>query len=287
MKLIIGLIVVFGSVLGGYVLSKGNLLALWQPLELLIIGGAALGALIIANPFSVSLRALRGFIDVCRAPAYPRERYMELLSLLYALLTKARKDGLMSIEDDIEDPEQSELFQTYPGVLGDHHARDFLCDYMRIVVSGGVSPFELDNLMQLELETHHEEAHAPSHALSQIADALPGFGIIAAVLGIVITMSLIGGDPAVVGKKVAAALVGTLLGILLAYGFVGPVATALAKRAHDESKFLECIRVCILASVQGYSPQIAVEFGRKTMLSHLRPAFAELEQHVKGTPASD
>ena len=287
MKLIIGLIVVFGSVLGGYVLSKGNLLALWQPYELLIIGGAALGALIIANPFPVSLRALRGFIDVCRAPAYPRERYMELLSLLYALLTKARKDGLMSIEDDIEDPEQSELFQAYPGVLGDHHARDFLCDYMRIVVSGGVSPFELDNLMQLELETHHEEVHAPSHALSQIADALPGFGIIAAVLGIVITMSLIGGDPAVVGQKVAAALVGTLLGILLAYGLVGPVATALAKRAHDESKFLECIRVCILASVQGYSPQIAVEFGRKTMLSHLRPAFAELEQHVKGKPASD
>ncbi|MEE4361683.1 MAG: MotA/TolQ/ExbB proton channel family protein, partial [Pseudomonadales bacterium] len=183
----------------------------------------------------------------------------------------------------IEEPEQSDIFQQYPKLLKDHHVVAFISDYMRMVVSGGISPFELDNLMSLELDTHEEEAHAPAHAMQQVADALPGFGIVAAVLGIVITMGMLGGaETSEIGKHVAAALVGTFLGILLAYGFVSPMSHAMGQRAAEQGKFLECIKVCILAQQQGYSPQIAVEFGRKAMHSHLRPGFSELEEHVKG-----
>lgn len=282
MKLLIGLSIVFGSVAGGFVLAHGNLLSLWQPYELLIIGGAAFGAFVVSNPGKVVMAALKGVPGLLRGSKYKRGHYMELLSLLYKLFAKARKEGLMAIETDVEEPDSSMIFQDHPGVLRNHHLLEFICDYMRLVISGGTGPFELDNLMTLELETHHEEAHAPSRALNTVADALPGFGIVAAVLGIVITMGMLGGDPEILGQHVAAALVGTFIGILFAYGVVGPMSKALAHKATEEGKLLECAKAAILANVQGYSPQISVEFGRKTMFSHLRPSFTELEEHVRG-----
>jgi chemotaxis protein MotA len=284
-KALLGLVIVFGSVGGGYVLSHGHLLALWQPFELIIIGGAAAGAFVLANPMPVVKTAMAGVPGVFKASPYNKALYMDLLRLLYEVFTKARKEGLMAIEGDIEGPEESELFAKYPKIKGDHHILEFICDYLRMVVSGGISPFELDNLMTLELDTHEKEAHAPAHALQQVADALPGFGIVAAVLGIVITMGMLGDpttDSAAIGGHVAAALVGTFLGILLAYGVVSPLSQAIGQRAEEQGQVLECIKACILAQQQGYNPQVAVEFGRKTMAGELRPSFGELEEHLRG-----
>lgn len=283
MKLILGLILVFGSVAGGFVLAHGNLLTLWQPYELVIIGGAASGAFVISNPSKVVIATLKGIPALLKGDKYKQAHYMDLLGLLYQLFAKARKDGLMSIEADIEEPDTSELFQRYDRLMKENKVVTFICDYMRMIISGGTSPFELDNLMTLELETHEEESHAPSHALNRVADALPGFGIVAAVLGIVITMGMLGSDPQKLGQHVAAALVGTFIGILFAYGVVGPISSALAHRATQEGKLLECAKAAILANLQGYSPKVAVEFGRKTMFTHLRPSFTELEEHVRGS----
>ena len=285
MKGLLGLLIVFGSVAGGYVLSHGHLMALWQPFELIIIGGAAGGAFVLANPTPVVKAALSGIPGSFKPSPYDKSWYLDLLKLLYEMFTKARKEGLMAIEGDIEAPEESELFGRYERIKNDHHVLEFLCDYLRMVVSGGISPFELDNLMSAELDTHEKEAHAPAHALQQVADALPGFGIVAAVLGIVITMGMLGDpntDSAAIGGHVAAALVGTFLGILLAYGVVSPLSQAVGQRAEEGGRALECIKACILAQQQGYNPQISVEFGRKTMASDLRPSFAELEGHLRG-----
>ncbi len=282
MKYILGILVVFGGVFGGFVLHGGNMLVIWQPYEYMIIGGAALGAFLIANPLRVVITVLKSIPQLLKGGAkYSRDDYLDLLALMYKLFTKARKEGLMGIENDVEEPEESALFQAHPRVLKDHHAVEFITDYMRLIISGSMNPHELDALMDVDLETHHEESERPSHAVYRVADALPGFGIVAAVLGIVNTMGAIGGSIEEIGMKVAAALVGSFLGILLAYGFVGPTSAALESRAQEEAKFLQCIKACILANVQGYSPQVAVEFGRKTMESDMRPGFAELEEHVK------
>lgn len=282
MKLILGAIVVMASVLGGFMAHGGQLLAIWQPFEIVIICGAALGAFIIANPMKVVMGALKSVPALLGGPVYKKQDYMDLLGLMYDLFSKARKEGLMGIEGDIEEPEESAVFQKYPRILKNHHAVEFVSDYMRLVVSGSMNSFELDNLMDVELETHHHEVAEPGHAVQRVADALPAFGIVAAVLGIVNTMESIGGPIEQIGGKVAAALVGTFLGILLAYGFVGPMSTALERRAEEETRFLTCLKACILANVQGYSPQVAVEFGRKTMAPALRPSFQELEEHLKG-----
>jgi len=207
---------------------------------------------------------------------------MELLSLMYDLFTKARKEGLMALEADIDEPENSPIFQKYPKILKNHHALEFIADYLRLMVGGNMNPFEIENLMDVELETHHHEAEKIPGAITAVSDALPGFGIVAAVLGIVITMASIGGPIEELGHHVASALVGTFLGILLAYGFVGPMATSLTNMNEDDSKVFECIKVCLLATLNGYAPQIAVEFGRKTLYSHNRPGFQELEDFVKG-----
>ena len=285
MFLIIGSIIVLGCVAGGFVLSHGELAALWQPYELLIIGGAAFGAFVIANPTKVVKEVFKASLGLLKGPKYNKDSYMDLLSLMYDLFNKARKEGMMSIENDIEEPSSSEIFNKYPKIMADHDAIDFICDYLRIIVGGNMNPFELENLMDVELETHHHEAEMPAQAVNRVADALPGFGIVAAVLGIVITMASLGGPPEVIGTHVAAALVGTFLGILLAYGFVGPMAVSLEHRVKDEAKFLECIKVCILATLNGYSPQIAVEFGRKSLAHAMRPSFYELEEHLKGSKA--
>jgi chemotaxis protein MotA len=280
-NLIIGSLIVLVSVFGGFMAHGGQLLAVWQPFEVLIICGAAFGAFVIANPGKLVLGVLKSIPSLIKGPKYKKQDYMDLLALLYDLFSKSRRDGLMGIEGDVEEPQKSELFKKYPSVLKDHHAVAFIQDYMRLIISGSMNPFELENLMDVELESHHHTAGEPAHAVSRVADALPGFGIVAAVLGIVNTMSALGGPVEQIGTKVAAALVGTFLGILLAYGFVGPVSTALERRAKDEAAYFATIKTCIMASLHGYTPQIAVEFGRKAMPGELRPAFQELEQHVK------
>jgi chemotaxis protein MotA len=281
-NLILGAIVVMVSVLGGFMAHGGKLLAIWQPFEIVIICGAALGAFIISNSMKVVMQVLKGIPSLLGGPVYKKQDYMDLLGLMYDLFSKARKEGLMGIESDIEEPEESAIFQKYPRILKNHHAVEFISDYMRLVVSGSMNTFELDSLMDAELETHHHDMAEPGRAVQRVADALPAFGIVAAVLGIVNTMESIGGPIEHIGGKVAAALVGTFLGILLAYGFVGPMSTALERRAEEETRFLTCLKACILANVQGYSPQVAVEFGRKTMAPALRPSFQELEEHLKG-----
>jgi chemotaxis protein MotA len=281
MLVIIGFVIVLGCVAGGFVLSHGHLMALWQPFELMIIGGAAFGAFLAANPSKVHKKVFKNLMGVVKGTKYKKALYLELLSLMYELLQKARKEGMMAIEGDIEAPADSPLFSNYPLILADHHIIDFVCDYLRLMVGGNMNPFELENLMDMELAAHHKEASMPGDAVTKVADGLPGFGIVAAVLGIVITMSYIGGDPAMIGEHVAAALVGTFLGVLLAYGFVAPLAIAMEHNAREEAKFYECIKVCLMAAVNGYNPQVAVEFGRKVMYASERPSFSELEEHVK------
>jgi len=286
MFVIIGAIIVIGCVAGGFVLSHGKLVALWQPYEVLIICGAAFGAFVISNPMKVVKSALSGVLGLLKGSKYGKKEYLELLSLMFDIFATVRKEGMMAIEEHIEEPNESSIFSKYPKILKDHHAIDFICDYLRIIVGGNMNPFELENLMDIELETHHHEAEQPAAAITRVSDALPGFGIVAAVLGIVITMASLSEPPDVIGAHVAAALVGTFLGILFAYGFVGPAATAMEHKAADDAKFLECIKVCLLATLNGYSPQIAVEFGRKTLFSTDRPTFNELEEYLKEQKAS-
>lgn len=281
MNLIIGAVIVIGSILGGYILEHGHLAALIQPVELLIIGGAAFGAMFISHPMPIIKGAVGGIQKLLKGSSYKKEKYMELLALLYALFAKIRKDGLIALEADIEEPEKSAIFTKYPSILADHHALDFICDYFRMMVGGSMNAFEIENLMDVELETHHHEAHAPIAAIQGAADALPAFGIVAAVLGVVITMGAISGPPEELGHKIGAALVGTMLGILLSYGFANPIATALNYQMEDEAKYYLCIKTCIIAYLNGYAPQVAVEFGRKVLFSGVRPGFLELEEHVK------
>ena len=281
MKLLIGFAIVTGSIIAGFILSHGKLLAIWQPNELLIIGGSAFGAFIVANPGKVIKKVFKSLPLLLKGSKYNKARYMDLLGLMYDLFTKSRKEGMMALENDIEDPQNSVLFQKYPKILADHHVLDFINDYLRLMVSGNMNAFELESLMDVELETHHHEAELPSSALMTVSEGLPAFGIVAAVLGVVITMGALGGPVEEIGAHVAAALVGTFLGVLLAYGVVGPLGTALGHIAKEEAKFFECIKVCFLATLNGYSPQIAVEFGRKTLFSTERPSFIELEDHVK------
>jgi chemotaxis protein MotA len=281
MNVIAGIVLVLGCVAGGFVLSHGELAALWQPYELLIIGGAALGAFITANPGKV-LKAVSGNLGTLfKGSKYSKALYLDALGLLYDLLTKARKEGMMTLENDVEQPDSSPIFQKYPSLLADHHATDFITDYLRLMVGGSMNPFEIESLMDVELETHHQEGALPAAALTRVGDALPGFGIVAAVLGIVITMASLGGPPEELGAHVASALVGTFLGILLAYGFVSPMATFLEHVARDEAQFFMCLKTCLVASLQGYSPQVAVEFGRKAIFGAERPGFKELEDHIK------
>jgi len=281
MKFIIGLIVVLGSVFGGYVLSHGHLAALFQPLALLIIGGGALGAFIIANPGNVISQVLKGLPGLFAGAKYNKKSYLDLLSLMFRLFAKVRKEGLIALESDIDEPHESEIFRQFPRIISDQQTIDFICDYLRLMVSGNMNALELESLMDVELETRQHEAITPSSAMQTVADGLPGFGVVAAVMSVVITMGYISEPPEVLGHHIAAALVGTFLGILLAYGFAAPMSRSMEFRAADEGKFLECAKVCLLSTLNGYTPQIAVEFGRKTIYSHLRPSFSELEEHIK------
>jgi chemotaxis protein MotA len=285
MNLILGIVLVFGCVFGGFAAHGGQLAALWQPYELLIIGGAAIGALIIANPLSVTKKVAAGIPALFKGSRYNKAHYLALFSVMYELLTIARKEGMMGLERVIEEPTKSDLFKKRPLILADSHAIEFIQDYLRLIISGDMDQHQLEALMDLEIETHHHDGEQPAQALSRVSDALPGFGIVAAVLGIVNTMSALGGPPEEIGVKVAAALVGTFLGILLAYGLLGPMATAMERVARDETNFYTAIKTCIMGFLQGHPPQIAIEFGRKSTPGELRPSFKDLEAQLRGKKA--
>ena len=281
MLIIVGLLVVILSVLGGYVGAHGKLGALWQPYELVIIGGAALGAFLVGTPVKTVKQTLQATVGVFKGPRYKQQDYIDVLSLLYELLNKARREGFMALEDHVERPAESSIFANYPKVQADHHLVDFITDCLRLMIGSNIEPHELEPLLELELEKHHGEAMQPAAVLNKVADGLPGFGIVAAVLGIVITMGSIGGEITEVGAHVACALVGTFLGILLAYGFVGPLASAVEARAEQDARIYESVKTALLACLRGYNPKIALEFARKTLPSNVRPGFSEFEQHLK------
>ena len=281
MFVIIGYVVVCASVFGGFAMAGGHLAALFQPIELLMIGGAAGGAFFVGNTMS-AVKATFKAIPVCfKGSKYNKDTYMELMALLYELLGKVRKEGLMSIEGDVERPEESPIFAKYPKILSDHHVVEFITDYLRIMVSGNLNAMEIENLMDVEIETHHHEALLPSHTIAKLGDGMPAFGIVAAVMGVVHTMESVGIPPAELGMLIAHALVGTFLGILLAYGFVGPLSGLLEQKAEESTKMFQTIKVTLLANLNGYAPAMAVEFGRKVLVSADRPGFTELEEHVK------
>ncbi len=281
MLIIAGLIIVVISVLGGYIGAHGHMAALWQPFELLIIGGAALGAFLVGTPAKTIKETLSAVVGTFKGPRYQRTDYLNVLSLLYELLSKARREGFMALEDHVENPQNSALFANYPKIQADHHLMDFLTDCLRLMIGSNIEPHELEPLLELELDKHHHEAVEPAHVLNKVADGLPGFGIVAAVLGIVVTMGAIGGDIKEVGAHVAGALVGTFLGILLGYGFIGPLAAAVQARAEQDARIYESVKTALLACLRGYAPKIALEFARKTVPSALRPGFSEFEQHLK------
>jgi chemotaxis protein MotA len=280
---IIGTLVVLGSVLGGFAMGGSSLLLLWHPLEIVVIIGAALGAFMISNPMKVIKASFTGALGLVKGPRYGRAEYIQLLKLVYDILVMARKDGVLAIERHIEDPAKSDIFKKYPVIMADHHMMEFITDCLRLISGGNLDPHELESLLEYELETHHKETAEPAHAVQKVADALPGFGIVAAVLGIVSTMAAIdGASTSEIGHKVGAALVGTFLGILVAYGFVGPISTAMEHKAHDESKAFEVVKMALVASVRGYPPPVAVEFARKLLFSQVRPNFKDLEAELRG-----
>ena len=266
-------------------MAGGHLAALFQPLELLMIGGAAFGALFVGNNGKSIKATLKAVPILFKGSNFTKKRYMDLLALLFEILTKIRREGMMSVEKDIENPEESTIFSRYPDTLHDHHTIEFISDYLRLMVSGNMDAFQIENLMDNEIETHHEEAHVPAHVIAKIGDGLPAFGIVAAVMGVVHTMESVGAPPAELGMLIAHALVGTFLGILLAYGFVGPLSGLLEQKTQESSKMFQCIKVTLLASLNGFAPAIAVEFGRKVLYSTERPGFLELEEHVKQAKA--
>ena len=281
MLVIAGYVVVLAAVFGGFAAGGGHLSSLVQPFELVIIGGAALGAFICSNSSKAIKATLQALPPIFRSSKYTKALYMQLMALLYEVLSKVRKEGLMSIEADVETPLESPIFAKYPQIIADHHALEFMTDYLRLMVAGNLNVIELENLMTSEIETHHHEGELPVQTITKVGDGLPAFGIVAAVMGVVHTMQSVGLPPAELGKLIAAALVGTFLGILLSYGFVSPLAARVEQRLHESSKLLECIKVTLLASLNGYSPALSVEFGRKVLYSTERPTFIELERHVK------
>lgn len=281
MLVIVGYIVIIISVFGGFALAGGHLASLWQPVELLMIGGAAVGAFVVGNSNKAIKATMKALPTVFKSSKYTKALYMDLMTLLYEVLGKIRKEGLMSIEGDVDDPANSPIFTKYPDILADHHITEFITDYLRLMVGGNLNSLEIENLMDSELETHHQEGEVPIHTISKLGDGLPAFGIVAAVMGVVHTMESVHLPPSELGILIAAALVGTFLGILLAYGFVSPLAGKLEHSLHESSKLYECIKITLLANLNGYSPVLAVEFGRKVLFTTERPSFLELEEHVK------
>jgi len=278
--LLIGYVIILVSALGSFAVH-GSLIALWVPGEYVAIFGMFVGGFIAANGPKVVKASLKSLKLVFKGSKFNRALYVDLLSLLYEILTKVRKEGLMSIENDVEAPDSSPIFSKYPNIASEHHAVEFMCDYLRMMVGGNLNAFEIENLMDMEIETHHQEAHQAPHAIDEIGQAMPAFGIVVCVMGVVNTMGSVGEPPAVLGKMIAGALVGTFLGILLSYGFICPIASQIRQKVEESSKIFQVVKVVLLASMNGYAPQIAVEFGRKVLYANDRPTFLELEQELK------
>jgi chemotaxis protein MotA len=284
MMFIVGAVIVLVCVFGGYMGAGGHLGVLWQPFELVIIMGAGMGGFIIANPKPVLIRCFSAFGDLLKGPKYTKESYLEILGLLYTLFKLARTKGMLALETHVEKPEESAIFQQFPGVLANHHALVFLCDYLRLLTLGTDNAMEMETLMDQEIETHHHEAKQVSGAWQTMADG-PALGIVAAVLGVIHTMGLITEPPAVLGHSIGGALVGTFLGVLLSYGFVAPIANSLGNIYDAETKYFQCIRAGLIAYVQGYAPAVAIEFARKALTSNVRPTFYEVEDATSALPA--
>jgi len=283
---IIGIVVVFGAVIAGYLMEKGPLAVLLQPAELIIILGAAIGTVLIANPLYILKKIAAGFGGVFGNSPFTKDRYLETLKMMYELFSRARKDGMMALESDSDAPDKSAIFSKYPTFLKDHHIVAFVCDSIRMASSGNIEPFDADQMIEADMEVHHHEATQPVAALSTMADSLPGLGIVAAVLGVVITMGALGGPPEEIGKHVAAALVGTFLGILMCYGLVGPIAASMGKTADEEHAYYNVLRVLIIAFMKGSAPVLAVEFGRRAIPGHVRPSFQETEKFIRQKTAA-
>lgn len=281
---IIGIMVVFGCIVAGYLMEHGNLKVLLQPAELIIIGGAAAGTVLISNPLHIIKKIAGGIVGVFGGSKFTKQTYIDALKTMYDLLNRARKDGLMALEAGVEDPEKSAVFSKNETFLKNHHIRDFVCDSLRMAITG-FDAIELDQMLDLDMEVHHHDATQPTTALSTMADSLPGLGIVAAVLGVVITMQALGGPPEEIGQKVAAALVGTFLGILL-YGLVGAIASNMTKAAEEEHAFLYVMRVLIVSFLKGTAPIMAVEVARRAAPGHVRPSFKETEQACRGGGAA-
>lgn len=280
MFLIIGYVIILAASVGTYAIH-GSLAALWVPIEYLAIFGLMIGGFVAGNGPKAIKATLAGLPQAVKGSRYNKALYIDLLAMLFEILSKIRKEGLMSIENDIENPDSSPIFSKYPSVAADHHAIEFLTDYLRMMVGGNLNAFEIENLMDIEIETHHQEAHLAPHIVAKVADALPAFGIVVAVMGVVNVMGSVGEPPAVLGKMIGGALVGTFLGILLSYGFVAPIASQLEQKVEEGGKIYQCMKVVLLASMNGYAPQVAVEFGRKVLYSTDRPGFLELEEEIK------
>ncbi len=282
---IIGIVVVFAAIIGGFLMEKGNMSVLLQPAELIIIAGAASGTLLVANPLRIVKAIAARLVMTLKGSPFTQTRYLDTLKMMYQFLNKVRKEGLLAVEMDVEKPAESAIFKNYPQFLNDHHAREFVCDTLRMAITGGVEPFDMDQMMELDMEVHHHQEVQPSDSLSTVADSLPGLGIVAAVLGVVITMGALGGPPEEIGKHVAAALVGTFLGILLCYGVVGPLSASMRKIADEQDAYLHVLRVLLLAFLKGSAPMIAVEMGRRAIPAYLRPSFDEMEKACKNKAA--
>jgi chemotaxis protein MotA len=278
---IIGIVVVFGAVVGGYLMEHGNIKVLLQPAELLIIAGAGSGTLLIANPLHILKGIAAGLPGVLKGSKFTKQWYLDSLKMMYELFSRARRDGLVALESDTDDPEKSAIFSKYPAFMSDLHLLHFVCDTMRLVASNAVEAFELDQMVELDMDVRHNDAAQSVMALSTVADALPGLGIVAAVLGVVITMGALGGPPEEIGHKVAAALVGTFLGILLCYGLVGPLSSNMTKVAEEEHAFLYVLRVAMASFIKGTAPIMAVEVARRAIPGHVRPPFQELETYCR------
>jgi chemotaxis protein MotA len=278
--LLIGYVVILAASVGTYSVH-GSLAALWVPLEYIAIVGLTIGGFVAGNSSKAIKATVAALPTVLKGSSLNKALYMELLAMLFEILSKVRKEGLMSIESDIENPENSPIFSKYPTVAHDHHVMEFITDYLRMMVGGNLNAFEIENLMDIEIETHHHEAHVPAHVMGKTADGVPAFGIVVAVMGVVNVMGSVGEPPAVLGKMIGGALVGTFLGILISYGFVAPIAGQLEQKAEEGGKIYQCIKAVLLASMNGYAPQVAVEFGRKVLYSTDRPSFMELEEDLK------
>ena len=280
MFLLIGYVIILAASVGTFSVH-GSLGALFVPMEYLAIVGLTIGGFVAGNGTKAIKATLAALPSVLKGSSLGKPLYMDLFAMLYEILAKVRKEGLMSIEGDIENVESSPIFSKYPSVIADHHVVEFVTDYLRMMVGGNLNAFEIENLMDIEIETHHQEAHLPAHIMAKTADALPAFGIVVAVMGVVNVMGSVGEPPAVLGRMIGGALVGTFLGILISYGFVSPIATQLEQKADEGGRIYLCIKAVLLASMNGYAPQVAIEFGRKVLLSTDRPSFIELESEIK------